>query len=95
LRDETTEQSRKVQFNWKRISAIASLIATPAARRVGLCLRLHAGPIKPPQLIDYLRVLKRHIRGRNAILLWDRLPAHRGAKVQRYLRLQRHSHPCR
>jgi transposase len=75
-------------FNWKRISAIASLITTPAAQRVGLCLRLHAGPTKQPQVIDYLRVLKRHLRCRNAILLWDRLPAHRGAKVQRFLQKQ-------
>lgn len=77
-----------VAFNWKRLSAIASLITTPAARRVGLCLRLHPGSIKQPQIIEYLRALKRHLRGRKAILLWDRLPAHRGAKVQAYLERQ-------
>jgi transposase len=77
-----------VPFNWKRMSAIASLITTPAARRVGLCLRLHAGSIKQPQVLDYLRALKRHLRGRKAILLWDRLPAHRGQQVQTYLRGQ-------
>ena len=77
-----------VPFNWKRLSAIASLITTPAARRVGLCLRLHPGSIKQPQIIDYLRALKRHLRGRKAILLWDRLPAHRGRDVQAYLRQQ-------
>jgi transposase len=77
-----------VPFNWKRLSAIASLLTTPSARRVGLCLRLHPGSIKQPQVIDYLRALKRHLRGRKAILLWDRLPAHRGADVQAYLRRQ-------
>jgi transposase len=76
-------------FNWKRLSAIASLITTPATRRVGLCLRLHPGSIKQPQIIDYLRALKRHLAGRKATLLWDRLPAHRGAKVQAYLQKQR------
>jgi hypothetical protein len=75
-------------FNWKRLSAIASLITTPAARRVGLCLRLHRGTIKQPQVIAYLRALKRHVRGRQVILLWDRLPAHRGGKVQAYIRSQ-------
>lgn len=77
-------------FNWKRLSAIASLITTAAARRVGLCLRLHPGSIKQPQIIDYLRALKRHVRGRKAILLWDRLPAHRGARVQAHLKKQTH-----
>jgi len=75
-------------FNWKRLSAIGGLITTPAARRVGLCLRLHAGSIRQPQILAYLRDLKRHLAGRKAILLWDRLPAHRGAAVQRYLERQ-------
>jgi transposase len=76
-------------FTWKRLSAIASLITTPATRRVGLCLRLLPGSIKQPQIVEYLRSLKRHLAGRKAILLWDRLPAHRGAKVQAYLQRQR------
>jgi len=72
-------------FNWKRLSAIASLITTPQARRVGLCLRLRPGTVKQPQVLAYLKDLKRHIRGRKAILLWDRLPAHRGANVQKWI----------
>lgn len=75
-------------FNWKRLSAIASLITTPAARRVGLCLRLHPGSIKQPQIIAYLCALKRHVHPRQVILLWDRLPGHRGARVQGYVRRQ-------
>lgn len=75
-------------FNWKRLSAIASLITTPAARRVGLCLRLHPRTIKQPQIIDYLRALKRHVKGRKVILMWDRLPAHRGGDVQTYIARQ-------
>lgn len=75
-------------FNWKRLSAIASLITTPAARRVGLCLRLHPGTIKQPQIIDYLRAIKRQVKGRKIILLWDRLPAHRGGDVQAYIARQ-------
>ncbi len=72
-------------FNWKRLSAIASLITTPAARRVGLRLRLHRGTIKQSEIIAYLRALKRYVRGRAVILLWDRLPAHRGRQVQAYI----------
>jgi transposase len=75
-------------FNWKRLSAIASLITTPAAQRVGLCLRLEPGTVKQPQVLSYLKVLKRHVRGRKVILLWDRLPAHRGTDVQAWIAQQ-------
>ena len=75
-------------FNWKRASAIASLITTPAARRVGLCLRLHGGTVKQPQVIAYLRALKQHVGDRKVMLLWDRLPAHRGGDVRRHLARQ-------
>ncbi|MCA9097239.1 MAG: transposase [Planctomycetaceae bacterium] len=71
--------------NWKCLSAIASLITTPAARRVGLCLRLQLGTVKQPEVLAYLKVLKRHVNGRNEILLWDQLPAHRGTKVQDWI----------
>jgi len=75
-------------FNWKRLSAIASLITTPQARRVGLCLRLHPGTVKQPQVLAYLQALKQHVRGRKVILLWDRLPAHRGGDVQAWIARQ-------
>lgn len=75
-------------FNWKRLSAIASLITTPAARRVGLCLRLQPGTVKQPQVLAYLKALKQHVRGRTVILLWDRLPAHRGRQVQAWIAQQ-------
>jgi transposase len=76
-------------FNWKRLAAIASLITTPAARRVGLCLRLLPGTVNKFRVRDYLREVKRHVRGRRVILLWDRLPAHRSSEVQGYIRRQR------
>jgi transposase len=76
-------------FNWKRMSAIASLITTPAARRVGLCLRLLPGTVTKGRVRKYLQELKRHVRGRRVILLWDRLPAHRSGVVQQYIARQR------
>jgi len=77
-------------FNWKRLSAIAAFVVSPAARSVGLCLRLQPGSVKQPEVITYLRVLKRHLKGRRAVLLWDRLPAHRGRKVRQYLERNAH-----
>jgi transposase len=75
-------------FNWRRLSAIASLITTPEARRVGLCLRLQPGTVRQPQVLTYLKVLKKFVGDRNVVLLWDRLPAHRGAKVQTWIAQQ-------
>lgn len=80
----------EVPFNWKRMAAIASLITTPAARKVGLCLRLLPGTVNKCRVRDYLRELKRHVRGRRVIMLWDRLPAHRSKLVQNYIESQRH-----
>jgi hypothetical protein len=42
-------------FNWKRLAAIASLVVSPKARSVGLCLRLIPGSVKQPQVSAYLR----------------------------------------
>lgn len=79
-----------VPFNWKRMSAIASLITTPRARGVGLCLRLVRGNVNHRVMRRYLSELKRHCRGRQVILLWDRLPVHRSRHVQNFLDRQRH-----
>jgi len=46
--------------------------------------------VKQPEILAYLRVLKQHVRGRKVILLWDRLPAHRGAQVQDWIASQSH-----
>jgi transposase len=70
------------------LAAIASLITTPQARHVGLCLRLMPGTVKQPQVLEYLKALKRHVRGRKVVLLWDRLPAHRGGDVQAWIASQ-------
>jgi transposase len=49
---------------------------------------MQPGTVKQPQVLDYLKALKRQLNGRKAILLWDRLPAHRGALVQQWIASQ-------
>ncbi len=39
-------------------------------------------------LIAFLRDLKRHLRGQQAILIWDGLPAHKSRKMKQYLESQ-------
>jgi len=39
--------------------------------------------------VDFLRELKRHLRGKKLLLVWDGLPAHRSRKVAAYQKTQR------
>jgi hypothetical protein len=57
--------------------------------RSRLCFQTRSGPYTAASLIDFLRQLKRHFRGRRIILLWDGLPAHRSGRMCEYLRQQR------
>ena len=47
-----------VPFNGKRLSTLARRITTPAARRVGLCLRLPPGTVQQPRVLAYLKAFK-------------------------------------
>jgi transposase len=76
-------------FNWKKLSAIGTLITTPGGRQVRLALRLIPGTIKSPQVKTFLGALRRYLNGRKLVLLWDRLMAHRSRSTQRYLDKQR------
>ena len=55
----------------------------------GLCLyrflfQIHPGSIKGPQVIEFLRHLQRHIKGKLTIV-WDGAPIHRSRLVQDYV----------
>lgn len=75
-------------FNWKRLSGIGLVLTTPDADRLRWMLAVHPGGIKGPHIVRFLNALRRHRRKR-VILLWDRLPAHRSARVQQALRRHR------
>lgn len=50
---------------------------------------MHTGSIKSPQVIEFLRALHRHIRGK-VLLIWDGAPIHRSRVVADFLEQQRH-----
>lgn len=77
----------KLPFNWKRLSAIGALASTPAGRKTRLFLSLREGNVNSEVVIEFLRNLRRHIRGR-LIVLWDRLPAHRSNRTQEFIAAQ-------
>jgi transposase len=65
-------------FNWKNLSMVGGI----TLRKI--YFRLFNGSVKSDQVIEFLRDLFRHLRGR-VILVWDRLPAHRSRKVLAFL----------
>jgi len=46
--------------------------------------QLHAGAIKAPQVVAFLRHLLRHLRGK-VLIIWDGLPAHRSVLVRDFI----------
>ena len=65
-------------FNWKCLSAIAGITIW------NFYFQLFPGSIKAPQIIIFLRFLRRHIPGKLTII-WDGLPAHRSRLVRQYV----------
>jgi transposase len=47
------------------------------------------GSYNSERLIGFLKDVKRHLRGRKAILVWDGLPAHKSKEMKTYLVEQR------
>ena len=69
-------------FNWNLLSAIAGVTWW------NFYFRLFPGPIKGPQVVEFLTHLQRHLRGK-LLVIWDGLPAHRSRVVQDYVAGQR------
>jgi hypothetical protein len=65
-------------FNWKSLSLIGGLAL------LRFYFQLHAGSIKGPQVVDFLRHLQRHVPGTLRIL-WDGAPIHRSRLVRDYV----------
>ena len=68
---------------YKHLSAIGALSISPRRRRLGFLWQLHRESIKQSQTLDFLRQLLRHLKG-PIVLLWDRLPVHRAARIRRF-----------
>jgi transposase len=69
----------------RHLSLIGALTISPQRYRLGWYLHFHADrSIRQEQVIAFLRDLLRHLRG-PVFLIWDRLNAHRGKKVQAFL----------
>lgn len=65
-------------FSWHQLSAIAGVTFWQ------FYFRLFPGAIKGPQLVEFLRALRRQIPGR-LLIVWDGLQAHKSRVVRRYV----------
>jgi putative transposase len=71
--------------SYKHVAGIGAITISPRRRRLGLLFQLHPGEtIRQEQTLLFLRELLRHLRG-HVVFLWDRLPVHRGRKVQQFI----------
>jgi transposase len=61
------------------------LLFTPLGRNPRILFRLQPGSMGADDFISLLRDLKRELRGKKLLLIWDGLPAHRAKKVTDYI----------
>lgn len=73
-------QTPVIRFNYKhdRISALAALTVSAQRHRMGLYTRFQQDNFNTADFVNFVRMLLCHLRG-PVILLWDQLPAHKGA----------------
>jgi transposase len=73
----------------RKVSCIGGLSASPKRRRMQWYLQFHTDTsIRQAQVIGFLKHLLRHLPG-PAIVIWDRLNAHRGRQVRQWLETHR------
>lgn len=69
-------------FNWKCLSAIAGITLW------NFYFQLFPGSIKAPQIIVFLKHLRRHVPGKLTVI-WDGLPVHRSRAVRDFVAEQK------
>lgn len=72
-------------FSWKKLSMNAALVYRWDGKPVNLYFEIIPGSYNQHRLLDFLDSLRRALRNRPMILVWDGLPAHRTNVVKEYL----------
>ena len=71
------------------MSLSATIVCTPQGNRPRLFLKSLPHSVKWPDVIAYIKELKRHHRNKKLLLFWDGLAAHKAKAVRAYLKTQR------
>ena len=77
-------------FNWSKMSISTVLGYRWDGDRSRLFFQTRKGSYNTESLIAFLEDLRRELRGKKVILVWDGLPAHKSRAMQDYLHAQRH-----
>ena len=77
-------------YNWKKVSVSGALAYRFDGRRCRLLFQTKPDNYNTKALIRFLRILRKSLRGRRVILIWDRLNAHKSKEMACYLAGQRH-----
>lgn len=72
--------------SWKNLTVSGIIVLIPSGRSPRLFLRIFQGSMKARDVLRFLKELKRHLKGKKLLLVWDGLPAHRAKIVREYLR---------
>ena len=76
-------------FNWKKLSISAALGFRWDGKKSQLFFQTRPDSYNAETLISFLEDLRRELRGRKVILIWDGLPAHKSKIMMAYLNSQR------
>jgi len=77
----------KEHFNWKRLSALGAVAWRPGQATTRLLLSARPGSLSTPEVIEFLRNLRRHVRG-PVVIVWDGLSSHRSRETQKHIASQ-------
>ena len=66
-------------FNWNKLSAVAAITLW------NFYFQLYPGAIRGAEMVDFLQRLRRALRGRRILLIWDGLAVHRCRLVRDFL----------
>lgn len=75
--------------SWKSLSMAGLIKFTPLGNNPELFFRLQPGSMDKYDFVEFLRDVKKEMRGKKLLLIWDRLPAHRSKLVKAYVRSQK------
>ena len=69
-------------FTWNQLSAVAGVSFW------NIYFKLVQGAVRAPEVVAFLRALRRHLAERKLLIVWDRLQAHRSRLVREYVESQ-------
>lgn len=61
------------------------LLFTPKGNNPQILFKLQPGAMNKYDFVDLLKNLKKELKGKKLLLIWDSLPAHRAAVVKSYI----------